>query len=197
MEMVVGLPEPLVPLTEVKSTLLLSSIQSLRVYGVYERYLEHLADEYRAAVLESVVGAWVPVDAALAHYRACDALLLSAEDQLALGRLTGQGLRQHLTRVAGMLSRGLGVTPWLMFEQFPRFWSRSFNGGGISVVKLGPKEAEVTYTQCKLLESPYFRSALRGVAMALLESASRRCTMQELVTRPARPNEARYRVSWV
>src|SRR5690349_14303859 len=115
-ETVVGYPEPLVQVTQVKSTLILQSAQSVRSYGIYERYLAKFDAKYRDLVLESVVGAWIPVDAALAHYRACDALELDDEQQLVLGKLTGHGIRQHLTRVAGMLSRGLGVTPWLMFE---------------------------------------------------------------------------------
>jgi hypothetical protein len=196
-ETVVGFPEPLAPVTQVKSTLILSSIASVRSYGVYERYREKLNPKHAAIVLDSVVGAWIPVDAALAHYTACDELELGDEQQLALGKLTGHGLRQHLTRVAGMLSRGLGVTPWLMFEQFPRFWKRSFDGGGFAITKHGPKEAEILYTHCKLLESPYFRGALRGVAVGLLESATRRCLMSELGPRHAKPHEAKYRISWV
>jgi hypothetical protein len=196
-ETVVGFPEPLVPVTQVKSTLILSSTHSVRSYGIYDRYYAALQPEYREHVLESVVGSWIPVDAALAHYRACDALELDEEQQLVLGKLTGHGIRQHLTRVAGLLSRGLGVTPWLMFEQFPRLWKRSFDGGGFIIHKHGPKEAEILYTHCKLLESPYFRSALRGVAVGLLESATRRCLMTELFGRNAKPHEARYRISWV
>lgn len=196
-EMVVEYPEPLVPVHNVKSTLILSSVESVRSYGVFDRYRKNLDPRFAEAVLESVVGAWISVDAALAHYRACDELMLTDEQQLALGKITGHGIRQHLTRVAGMLSRGLGVTPWLMFEQFPRLWKRSFDGGGIAIKKHGPKEAEITYTACKLLESPYFRGALRGVAVGLLESATRKCMMTELAARNPKPHEARYRISWV
>jgi hypothetical protein len=194
---VVDFPDPLIAVTQVKSTLILSSVESVRSYGVFERYRKYLDNRYAQDVLESVVGAWLPVDAALAHYKACDELMLTAEQQLQLGRITGHGIRQHLTRVAGMLSRGLGVTPWLMFEQFPRLWKRSFDGGGIAVRRHGPKEAEITYTHCKLLESPYFRGALRGVAVGLLESATRRCLMNELPARNGKMQEARYRISWV
>jgi hypothetical protein len=196
-ETVVPLPQPLAPLSQVKSTLILSSVQAVSASGLYGAYLTHLDPQYRDVVLNSVVGLWIPVDAALAHYRACDGLSLSAEEQLALGRATGHGLKQHILRVAGLVSRGLGVTPWLVFEQFPRFWKRSFEGGGVSVQRFGPKEAEVTYSQVKLLESPYFRGALRGVAVGLLEAATRRCLMSEVSSPRRPPHEARYRISWV
>jgi hypothetical protein len=196
-ETFVPFPQPLEQLTLVKSTLILSSVQSVQSYGKYEQYLRHLAPQHKDVVLDSVVGVWIPADAALAHYRACDELGLSPEEQLTLGRATGHGLRQHILRVAGLVSRGLGVTPWVVFEQFPRFWKRSFEGGGVAVYKHGPKEAEVVYGACMLLESPYFRSALRGVAIGLLEAATRRCLMHETGGRTKNPHEARYRISWV
>ena len=94
-------------------------------------------------------------------------------------------------------SRLMSVTPWVVFEQFPRFWKRSFEGGGVAVYKHGPKEADIVYASCVLLESPYFRSALRGVAIGLLEAATRRCLMHETFGRTRNAHEARYRISWV
>jgi hypothetical protein len=133
---------------------------------------------------------------ALAHYRACDALGLTTLEQMALGRETGAGIRRHLTRAAGIVSRSIALSPWTIFEHFNRFWARSVHGGGISVVKRGPKDAEVIYGRCLLLQSPYFRSALRGVALGLVELVSPHVLMSETSFSASR-NEARYRVAWV
>jgi len=192
----VPFPVPLTALSEVRSTLLLASVHALRVAGYLDAYQARLDPQHRDAVLASVAGSWVPARVALAHYRACDALGLTSLEQMALGRQTGNGLRHHLTRAVGVLSRGVGVSPWLVFEQFDRFWARSFKGGGVSVVKHGPKEAEIVYAKCALLQSPYFRSALRGVALGLLEIVTRRSFMSE-VSFTATRHEARYRLSWV
>jgi hypothetical protein len=195
-ETLVELPSPLHPLAQVRSTLLLSSVEALRARQLYDAYLRHLPAEEHERVVHTVAGIWVPVEAAVAHYAACDALGLTPEEQLSVGRVTGQGTREHLMRVAGMVARGLGVTPWTVLEQFPRFWGRMFDGGGIAVYKLGPKEADIVYAKCRLLASPYFRGALRGVALTLLEAAARRCLMTELRKTPS-PHDARYRISWV
>jgi hypothetical protein len=193
---VVPLPTPLAPVSAVRSTLLLASLGALRSAGYFDAYRDSLAPEHRAPVLDTVAGTWVPASAALAHYRACDALGLTSLGQMALGRQTGKALRNHLTRAVATLSRGIGFTPWVVFEQFSRFWARSFHGGGVSIVKLGPKDAEVVYARCGLLQSPYFRSALRGVALGLVESVAERVFMSEVAFHGAR-HEAHYRVSWV
>ena len=193
---VVPFPAPLAALSAVRSTLLLASIGALRASGYIDPYRDRLEREHHPEVLDVVAGSWVPAPAALAHYRACDALGLTSLEQMAMGRRTGDGLRQHLTRAVATLSRDVGLTPWIVFEQFNRFWARSFHGGGVSVVKLGPKDAEITYGRCLLLQSPYFRSALRGVALGLLELVTRRVFMSEVSFNAPRL-EARYRVSWV
>jgi hypothetical protein len=193
---IVPFPSPLSSLRCVKSTLLMASAAALRESGHFDDYHAHLEPEFDEALLGAIAATWVPERAARAHYRACDALGLSQAEQMLLGQRTGSGLKQHLTHIAGLVSRSAGVTPWWLFEQFNRFWARTFDGGGVSVIKLGPKEAEVIYARCSLLESPYFRSALRGVAVGLLGAVAQRSFMSEL---PAAANvdEVRYRFSWV
>jgi hypothetical protein len=193
---VVPFPSPLVALSEVRSTLLLSSLHALRSGGYFDAYEARVPSAHREEILGSMAGAWLPAAAALAHYRACDALGITSLEQMALGRQTGNGLRHHLTRAAAVLSRGVGVSPWIIFEQFDRFWARSFKGGGVSVIRRGPKDAEIVFAKCALLQSPYFRSALRGVALGLLEVATRRSFMSEM-SFTATHHEARYRLSWV
>ncbi len=189
-------PSPFKDLSRVKSTLLMASVAALREAGLYESYYSKLNPLFDDEVLNCLAGSWVSVRAARAHYNACDALGLSSAEQMAVGQKTGGGLRQHLTRVGGALSRGAGVTPWWIFEQFNRFWARTFDGGGVSVIKLGPKEAEVIYAKCSLLESAYFRSALRGVAVGLLGVVTQRSFMSEL-SASVKSDDAHYRFSWV
>jgi hypothetical protein len=195
-ESLVPLPEPLAPLTAVRSTLLLSSVATIQKAGHFERYRQALAPHAQAEVLSAIAGVWLPVRIAVAHYEACDALALSSEQRMSMGRDTGCGLTHHLTRAAALLSRGAGLSPIDVLALFPRFWARTFRGGGLEVVRLGPKDVELTYASCSLLSSMYFRTALRGVALGLLETVSRRCLMRENPG-PRISDRARYRLSWV
>ena len=53
--------------TRVRSTLLLSSLQSLRTRGLFERYVAVLDAAHRDAMLEAVAGAWLPMAVGIAH----------------------------------------------------------------------------------------------------------------------------------
>jgi hypothetical protein len=186
----------IIAVSAVRSTLILSSMAAIRSAGLFERYVTALQPAARDELLGTIAGTWLPVQTALQHYLACDALSLPAEDQMRLGRCTGTGIKRHLTRAATMLAHGTGVGPLVILEHFPRFWSRSFHGGGIALTRLGPKDVELRYVACVLLRSPYFRSALRGVAVGLLEHVTRGCVMKELSWSEIE-DCARYRLSWV
>jgi hypothetical protein len=43
------------------------------------------------------------------------------------------------------------------------------DGGGIRVLKLGPKEARIDVFGCPLFKSQYFRGACRGLVQNLIE----------------------------
>ncbi len=194
-ETLVTLPSSLVPVSEVKGLLILQSIGSLRAEGLFERYEQCLEPSFRAPVLQCVAGQWLLVRIAAAHYRACDALGLSPQAQQRLGRGTAEGVSRHLSRVAALVTRGLGITPWALLQQFPRLWSQVFRGGGIAIDRIGPNEAHLTYAECSLLEIAYFRSALRGVAMKVTEVAARSCSMHE-VAGGRSAETVRYHLQW-
>ena len=87
-QVVVALPTMVPPLSAVRSTLIMASIESLREEGLYDRYHELLPERARHHVVDAVAGAWVPLAAALDHYAACDGLGLAASSQVALGGRT-------------------------------------------------------------------------------------------------------------
>jgi hypothetical protein len=179
---------------QVRSTLLVSSLGAVRRAGHFDQYIARLDPSYRKLIVEAVAFAWFPVAVASAHYAACDGLNLSSEDKITIGRMTGSSIRDHLTRAAARVAKNVGMTPWTIFEQFPRFWARAFDGGGVGVQKVGPKEAIITYAQCVLLESRYFRGALKGVALGLVESVCTKAYMTEV--KGGASSSATYRLQW-
>jgi hypothetical protein len=66
-----------------------------------------------------------------------------------------------------------------VLPQFQRFLDRGYDGGGIRVMRLGPKDARLDLVQCAIAESPYFRYALRGVVAAVLQMFCGRVYVQE------------------
>jgi hypothetical protein len=148
--------------TKFRSTWLASSLKSARARGYLGRYLEHLPRVYHDAVLHSVAGQWLPIEVALAHYGALDALNLSEIDLLAIGEEVNKNFNNVVLQTMLRLARGAGMTPWTAVRQAQKVWDRSWVGGGYGIFKLGPNElrGEVVGWPCARFR--YTRIAIRG-----------------------------------
>ena len=182
--------------TEVRSTLLLSSIQSLRQKGLGGRYEANLSPEVRETVLTCVAGVWLPMTVGIAHYEACNALGLSLTDEVAMGYQVGERIQGSLVGLLVRAAKGAGTTPWTLLTNVNRLWDRVFQGGaGVSVTQVGPKEARVDLVGLPLLHVPYFRHAYRGTFLAAVELFASKAYVTE-VGRRGEASGATYRVSW-
>ena len=197
-EILVALPssrEKLEPVSQIRSTVLTTSLKAMRDRGYGDRYLALLPAQYHEALRTCFAGAWLPIEIGLAHYEACDALDLSTQEQFAIGKEVG--LKIQGTFLGGMvkLARGVGVTPWLCMSKYQRLYERLFVGGGVIVTKLGPKEARIEALKLPLSRIPYFRTAFRGLNEASCELFCTKAYVEEL--RALRtPTSLGYRISW-
>lgn len=156
------------PVRSIRSTLLLSARASLVAAGHFERYEQHLSPETRAGLGEIIAGTWLPIRVGVEHYAACDALGLSRQEQTALGRRNGERLSGTLLGTLAKLARSAGTTPPILMDQFSRFWGRIFEGGSLSCVPRGPKDAEIIVNAPPLIQSTHFRHGLGGTAESIL-----------------------------
>jgi hypothetical protein len=178
-----------------RSTLVTTSIQSLRRRGLYDSYVQRLDDAHREALVTTVAGVWLPIDAAVAHYASCDALGLDAGEQLEIAMEVGD--RVHGTFLGMMLrmARTAGVTPWPALAQSAKLYGRLFCGGGVAVTPTGPNDARVDLVGNALCGIEYFRVGVRGVYQAALQLFCRRVTTFELAL-PRAPHAMAIRISW-
>ena len=182
-EIVLPFPTACEPVRHARSTIVLGSIASLRHAGHFDRYAGALAPEHRDQLLQAVAGTWIPVEVARSHYRACEALNLSPDEEVGLGRLIFERTGETMFATILRLAKGVGVTPWTLLPHLQRFWERGYDGGGLSVSRLGPKEARVELVQCSLVEVRYFRNAARGLLGAVIQLFCTRAYLQELAGR--------------
>jgi hypothetical protein len=180
-EIVVALPASgaLHPVRNVRSTVLLGSVKAVRATGQFAAYERSLLREHKDTVLHAVAGTWIPVEVAAAHYDACDAAGFSEGAAFANGRHTFESAGNVIFGNVLTRAKSSGVTPWALLEQFPRFWERSYDGGAVGVNRVGPKEARVHILRSLLLESAYYRSALRGVVASAIDLLSVRAYVVE------------------
>jgi hypothetical protein len=188
--------EALPAVSHCKSTLLVSSLRVLRERGYFEQYRDRLDPQFHDAVLSTVAGVWVPIAAAVAHYRAVDSLGLTAREQASLGAAASERLGKSVFATIATLAKTSGVTPWTGLRHFQRFFERFFVGGGTQVLKLGPKDARIDIVGLPLLDIPYFVNGYR----VLIETLGVPFFCQKLyVTIVPRfePGSVAFRASWV
>ncbi len=178
--LVLALPTTLVPVRHARSTILLGSIAAIRQAGHFDRYAEALAPEHRDELLHAVAGTWIDVAVARSHYRACEALGLSPDEEVELGRAVFERTGDTMFGTVIRLAKGAGATPWTLLPHLQRFWERGYDGGGIAVWRLGPKEARIELNQCSLSEARYFRNAVRGLFGTVVQLFCTRAYMQEI-----------------
>jgi hypothetical protein len=196
-ECLIAAPAGVRAVTDVRSTLLQSSIGTLRNRGYYERYLTLLSPTYRDSILGTIAPEWMPLEAAIAHYDACQRLELSSAELVHLGEDVGSRIQGTFIGTIVRKARTIGLTPWVPLAQFQRLWERLMQGGGIALYRTGPKDARIEVYQLPLARFPYFRSAFCGVIASGIKIGSGRAVTVR--TGDDRNAEAKlvFRASWV
>ncbi len=187
--------EQLAPASQVRSTLLASSLRSLRARGLFERYIGIVDAAWRDTILGAIAGVWLPIEAGVAHYRACDALGLGAPEQVAIGREVGEQV--HGTFLATMVraARTVGVTPWTALGYTGKLYERLFEGGGCCVTKLGPKDARADLVNNPIVGIPYFRNGFRGLYQVGIELFCQKAYVTE-VPRATTETACALKIAW-
>lgn len=194
-DVVLAFPAHAVATRAVRSTVLLGSITSLKEEGHFDRMSAALEPAYRDTLLQAVAGVWLPLEAALAYYRACDSLGLSSDAVAKLGGATFTRIQGALLGTVLRMANGAGVTPWTILPQLQRFWDRAYQGGAVQITRVGPKDAHLEVTRCPLADSHYYRHALRGLTSSVLSLFCQKVYVHE---RPGRPEgAATLRAQWV
>lgn len=195
-ETVLAFREGATPPRKLRSTIVIASIDGLRRAQLFAEYQRHLAGSARVLLLESVAGEWMPIEVGMAHYKACDCLGLGAAAQFELGRDASARIGESFVGTASRLARQVGATPFAFFGQLHRFWDRAYDGGGLGLFRLGPKDAEFELVDFPLCASAFYRNALRGWAFGLASLFCSRLFVRELA-QPRGPHSMALRAQWV
>jgi hypothetical protein len=183
------------PLSAVRSTLIGSSFASIRGRGLEARYLTALPTDLHDAVMYTPAGTWIPVAIAEAHYAACDQMALPVSEVVEIGREVARVTQKSVLAMILRLAKEAGTTPWSLYEGCGRYWSRIFQGSGIGIFKLGPKEARFEVVSCSLARSPYWRIGLRGLLQAVSEPFATKVYVRDSTVLTS-ATSCGFRISW-
>jgi hypothetical protein len=191
-----GPPDAIGMAKHFRSTLVASSLESLRRHNLFDRYRAIVPAEHREAILSTVAGLWLPIEVGLAHYEAVDRLGMTTEQQEQIGSEVSHKLQDTFLGTVMKMATNAGVTPWTLLPKGNQFYSRLFRGGGgTRVIKLGPKEARSDVVGLPLLSVPYFRHSLRGLYQGAISVFCTKCYVHEVIRKSSSTSTA-FRISW-
>jgi hypothetical protein len=185
------------PVTEVRSTLLQSSLGSLKNRGHFERYLTLIDPTYRQLILQSIAPEWLPIAAGMAHYDACQRLELTNSELIDLGEDVGARIQGTFIGTIVRKARTVGLTPWVPLAQFQRLFERLMQGGGVALYRTAPKDCRIEVFQLPLGRFPYFRSAFCGVIASGIKLGGGRAVTVRAASERDAESRLVYRASWV
>lgn len=200
-EIILPFPAPFARLekvTEIRSTLIASSLQALKTRGLMERYVEQLAEPFRDTLPHCIAGQWFPLETGFAHYEACDRLGLSLEEQKDIGSDVSRRIHETFLGVLVKMAKGVGVTPWLVLGKGNQLFGRIARGGGLQITKLGPKDAQIEIARLALMDIPYFRTAAQGIYQVAIGMFATRAHVRFVAAQSRSPGDlTTLHVSWV
>jgi hypothetical protein len=196
-ELILDYPMGMEPVTAIRSTLITSSLSSLRERGLFERYDALQSSPHRQKILNVVAGEWLPLEVAVAHYEACEALGLSESEQFAIGKDVSRRIHATFLNLIVKAARGVGMTPWILLRRGNDMNGRLCIGGGIRIRKLGPSSVRVELACLPHLRIPYVRNGLVGLYAAAVELLAENVTAR--IVKSESPDPARLmvlRIDW-
>ncbi len=197
-ELVLPFPARLEPVSAIRSTLIASSLQSLKARDLLPRYRQLLPAELHDTVLHCIAGQWFPIAVGVAHYRACDELQLPPAEQRAIGGDVSRRINETFLGTVIHMAKGVGVSPWAVLPKSTQTYARVLRGGGTQVKKVGPKDAIVEVARVPLMDIDYFRNATAGLYEAALGMFAQRTHVRILAARSRHPSQVlTMLVSWV
>ena len=178
----------------VRGSLLASAVERLKVFGHYERYVALLSPALREKVVFSLAMSWLPVDLLVQHCQVCDELMLTDVELQELGGQTASSM----TRVMlGSMARNVGMTPWLALGSAGRVYDRIYEGGAVSVTRLGPKDLRLEQVGNPLAQSRYFRLTARGFYKSLCEMFCKKAYVKPARGTDSGRDSYAFAISWV
>jgi hypothetical protein len=184
--------------TQVRGSLLASSLQTLREFGYFDKYLQHLPRTHHEAVLFAVANSWLSLEVAMAHYGACDAMGLQEAELARVGEAVSARIMGTFlgTLLRSGRSMGAAPSPWIPLRQYGRVCDRLLLGGRHSVLETGPKDAVIETSGVPMFRYRYFRTATVGIARGAAGMFAKTCFAKELGS-GGDPERIRVSLRWV
>ncbi|MEY4515125.1 MAG: hypothetical protein RLZZ450_7247 [Pseudomonadota bacterium] len=184
--------------THMRGTLLVNSLDNLRALGLYDRYLGTLPASHQDVIPYTIAASWIPIDIALLHYETCDAMGLSEEQLAKMGTMMATRVAETFLATVLRTTRNAGVEAfWSVLKQNHRLLERMYQGGGMSVLKTGPKDLVLENTGLPVVASRYWRRVYVYYMQAIGNMFTKVTYVKLVRPRVSHPHSIAIACSWV
>jgi hypothetical protein len=184
------------PCSAVRNLVIQSSLAMLEEEGHYQRYLKLIDPSKLEELKSSFAPGWTPIELAHVHYQACEDLGLSQAEIERLGQRIGDKLHETTLVHAAKRNPDADFNLWEAAHALYRTYARTYEGGSLQVVKLGPKDKLLEFKQFALSRHRYYRIAqLHGIGSAYQSFGVRMETMKIVSYNPT-ADELTLRFTW-
>jgi len=183
-------------LTAVRNVFIQSSLVGLKANGYYERYTKLMDPDVLAQLQSSLGPGWVPVELAMAHYEACDGLMLSAQELNEIGGQVGHRLQESVLVTSAKRVRNTDFDMWDVMLALHRMWGRLYQGVSVQVVKLGAREKLIETRGLSLFRFHYYRQTSLAAISAAYRALGAHENSVKMVSYSAKTHELVVRTSW-
>jgi hypothetical protein len=183
------------PMTAVRNSVLQGSLTLLRQGDLYERYAKLVDPAVLLQISTNVTPYWVPIEVVDEHYRACDAMALSAEELESLGRAAGEISRKTAIVVA-QPDKNASFDLWPNMARLHRVWKRLYQGGSVQIVKLGDTDLLMDFRGFSLHRHRYYRYGCLAAIRSVHESVGQKIKLVQIVRHDPRTHEVTVHLAW-
>lgn len=122
-----------------------------------------LEPKHHDRILYILAASWVPVEDALLHYGACEAMNLSESELDTIGRHVSQRIMGTFVGTIVRTASHVLMPNRVPLQQYPRLWERLMLGGSCGVYVCGAKDARIESRGVPMFRYRYFRIAYTGL----------------------------------
>ena len=182
--------------TDIRGIVLQTRLKLMREHGHYDEYVGRLRQPHRDQILNALASSWVPMEVSLAHYEALDSMPLSDAQISRMAEPMGAGLFQNLFASLVKMARSSGAEAgiWFGLKQADRVFQRMYNGGGVKVTQVGPKDAFIDIGSLAFADSRCFRLSHCAFLRGIFSFSTKACVCKPM---PTRDGHLPVSLSWV
>ena len=180
---------------QVRSTVIVSAINSVRGRGLGESYERAMSAAERRDLLTLPPALWLPIEVAVEHYRIMDRLGLDLATIESIGAEVGERIYKSVLSTVLKLTKEAGVTPWSVLAIAHRINDLSWKETDIAVWKLGPKEARYEWVNQPCAGVPYFVTSFGSFLGTVIGMFCSKVYVRVMPNRCS-PTKLTYRLSW-